>query len=83
MSEIQASLLIAEYKKAFRLANGHEPPHVNYVRGWFTIRYPFAAVGTRHRRKEIEEMRDKLNERRAPRPATGDCGCEEKGERGS
>lgn len=63
MSDIQAQLLIAEYKKAYRLANKREPPCITYSRGWFKIRYSFAAIGTKHRRSEIEKFRDTLKAR--------------------
>lgn len=52
--------LIEEYRDAFVAANKMGPPIVTYARGWFAIRYPNSAIGTKHRRSEIEKFRNKL-----------------------
>ncbi len=61
-----AQVLIAEYKAAYEAANGRPlNSSISYDRGWFTVKDSSAMFGTRHRRADIERMRDTLLERAA------------------
>lgn len=58
---IQADLLIAEYRRAFSTANNTDAPEVIYSGGWFTIRNSRSgSYGGKYRRHAIERMRDVL-----------------------
>lgn len=56
--------LIAEYLAAYEAANGKPAPNLSYERGWFRISHG-TYYGTRHRRIEIEKMRDRLLEHKS------------------
>lgn len=63
LGAVEANMIIYRYRTAFQEANGCEV-ECAYKRGWFSIRHLGAAVGTKHRRKEIEEFTRRLRARK-------------------
>ena len=56
--------LMDEWQAAFRAANGKEPPRITYNRGWYMV----AGSSRKYRRRQFEQMRDRLNA--TPNPTT-------------
>lgn len=48
--------LMDEWQAAFERVNGKRPPRVSYIRGWYMI----AGSARKYRRRQFEEMRDRL-----------------------
>jgi len=58
--------LINEYREAYQMANGSDPPAVTYSRGWFRIGHPSRPV----RRRQLMQFRDVLLDRAAKKTSS-------------